>query len=329
MKVAVIGIGAMGCLFAAKLAPLTEVTMLGSWPEQVATLRRDGLALYHLDGSCTRLPLKVATQPQEIGRADVALVLVKSGQTPRAAAQAKLLLDQYGMALTLQNGLGNLETLVSVLGVSRAALGVTAQGATVLGPGRVQHAGIGPTHLARNEALTKPLNDVSALFRSAGFQTHLVDDADGLVWGKLAINSGINPLTALLRKPNGYLAENPVARDAMERAARETAAVATALGITLPFDDAAARSVEVAKATASNRSSMLQDISRGAFTEIEAICGAVVAHGRRLGVPTPINEELLTLIRSVESGAREHISEHSPLAPLRALLPKTGKNLQA
>jgi 2-dehydropantoate 2-reductase len=181
-------------------------------------------------------------------------------------------------------------------------LGITAQGATVIAPGQLRHAGNGPTYLALTPGLAEPLREVVALFNEAGLETSLVDNASSLVWGKLAINAGINPLTALLEVPNGALVENESWRQIMAAAAREVAQVAAAQGITLPFSDAASRTAEVSQATSSNRSSMLQDVSRTAPTEIDAISGAVVRFGRLLGIPTPVNESLLRLMKEKEAG---------------------------
>jgi 2-dehydropantoate 2-reductase len=172
----------------------------------------------------------------------------------------------------------------------------------VLAPGRLRHAGEGPTHLALAPGLEKQLQLVAALFNTAGLKTSLVDNANSLVWGKLAINAGINPLTALLEVPNGALVEEESLRQIMSAAAREVAQVAAAQDIRLPFADAARRAAEVSRATASNRSSMLQDISRVAPTEIDAIAGEVVRFGRQLGVPTPVNEFLLQLVKDKEAG---------------------------
>ena len=124
------------------------------------------------------------------------------------------------------------------------------------------------------------------------------NEADSLLWGKLAVSCGINSLTALLRVPNGELLKRPTATALMVRAANECTAVAHARGIRLPFPDAAARAREVAERTATNRSSMLQDILRGARTECDAINGAIAAEGRRLGIPTPVNEILWQLVQA-------------------------------
>ncbi|MFN8459503.1 MAG: ketopantoate reductase C-terminal domain-containing protein [Anaerolineae bacterium] len=132
-------------------------------------------------------------------------------------------------------------------------------------------------------------------------ETTLVDNADSLVWGKLAINAGINPLTALFEVPNGALAEDERLRQVMAAAANEVAQVA-ALRSSAALQRAANRTVEVSRATAANRSSMLQDVSRAAPTEIDAISGAVVRFGKRLGIPTPVNEFLLRLVKAKEAG---------------------------
>jgi 2-dehydropantoate 2-reductase len=174
---------------------------------------------------------------------------------------------------------------------TRALLGVTEQGATLVAPGRVRPCGDGPTHIAGPDSL-------AAVFRSAGLDARAVDPARGasLAWGKLAVNAGINALSAILRVPNGQLLARPEALTLLECAANEVAEVARAKGIVLPFPDAAAQARRVARATSSNLSSMLQDVLRGVPTEIDAINGAVVREGARLGVPTPANETLLRLL---------------------------------
>lgn len=168
----------------------------------------------------------------------------------------------------------------------------------MLRAGAVRHAGRGHTYFAIKEGMRRRLEGVAALFGEAGFSTSLVDDALSLIWGKLAVNAGINPLTALLQRPNGYLVGNSHAVDIMSRAATEVAAVASALNIELPYADAAVRTAEVARATSANRSSMAQDIARGMPTEVDQITGKVTEYGRRTGVPTPVNEALLLLVRA-------------------------------
>jgi 2-dehydropantoate 2-reductase len=291
----IVGTGAMACLFGARLAEHAQVTLLGTWPEGLEALQNNGVRLRETDGSEHRMNVAASQDPARCRGTRLALVLVKSWQTQRAASQLADCLAEDGIALTLQNGLGNLGILQQALGVERAALGVTTTGATLLGPGHVRAGGAGPTHLGSHPRL-KPMAD---LLRRAGFQIEYAEDLEGLLWGKLAINAGINPLTAILRVPNGMLCELPHARRLMQTAARETAAVASSLGITLPYDDAAAAVIDVAKNTASNHSSMLQDILRGAPTEIDAICGAVARHAEAQSLAAPVNWTLWHLIHAL------------------------------
>ena len=314
MRIVIIGIGAMGSLFAGRLSVLADIVMIGNWPSQLSALQDQGLLLIHPDGAESRLSVSATNNYHEVGGADLALVLVKGWQTAQVTLQVRQLLSSDGMALTLQNGLGNLEILAEVIGFHRVALGVTSEGANMISPGVVRHAGKGQTHLATTPETTGKMAEIAVLFNAAGFETYLVDDADGLIWGKLAVNAGINPLTGLLQVPNGYLVEEPVARDIMCRSAEETAAVAMAQGIKLPYESASERTIEVAKATAANRSSMAQDLARGMPTEIEMISGAIVRYGLTFGIPTPLNEALLRLVNAQKkTGAwRTNISQLQP-----------------
>jgi 2-dehydropantoate 2-reductase len=143
------------------------------------------------------------------------------------------------------------------------------------------------------------LGPIEEALRSADFHVNIVDDAQSLIWGKLVINAAINPLTAILRVPNGRLLELPAAREMMKALALETARVAEAENIRLPFPDPIAAAEEVAHRTAANHSSMLQDVLRGAPTEIEAICGAVVTIGQKYDMDTPINWACWKLVKAI------------------------------
>lgn len=323
MRIAVVGIGALGCLLGAYLGEIADVVLIGRWPEQVATIRAAGLELERPDGRRTRHNLPITSETAEAGHVDAALIAVKSRQTTAAARTVDQLLDAAGLVVTLQNGLNNRATLRGVLGESRVTLGVTAHGATLLGPGAVRHAGVGPTYFGLDPLLgprqKTQLPLLVGLFTAAGFESALVEDTDGLVWSKLAVNAAINPLTALLRVPNGFLAEHDALVDLMGQIAQEVVAVAQAQGIVLLLSDTVERPLIVALATAANRSSMLQDVDRGALTEIDAICGAVARIGREWGVPTPLNARLCRLVRRVEKG-EPPLSQAGDVAGLLKLL---------
>lgn len=292
------GTGAMACLFAARLSAVgVPFTMLGSWPEGTQALKERGVRLINADGSEKTYPVLVTSRVEECAGASFALVMVKSWQTERTAHQLAECLNSDGVALTLQNGLGNRETLSKTLGATRVALGVTTLGANLVGPGQVRPAGEGVTTLSAHPRLA-PLAD---MMRTAGFLIEYSPDANGLLWGKLIINTAINPLTALLRVPNGELLNRPTARALMAAAAREAAAVAVAKGIALPFPDPVVAAESIARRTASNLSSMLQDILRDAPTEIDAISGAIVQAGAQTSLPTPVNRTLWQLIKALSA----------------------------
>jgi 2-dehydropantoate 2-reductase len=295
-NILIVGTGAMGSLFAARLVQAGhDVTMLGTWKEALETIRAGGIRFIDASGAEHRLDVHATDDTRECVGTRYALVLVKSWQTERAARQLLECLARDGLAVTLQNGLGNRETLIQSLGLGRVALGVTTTGATLLGAGRVTAGGEGPISIERN-AILDPLREA---LKSANFNVNIVDDARSLIWGKLVINSAINPLTALLQVPNGELLERPSAREMMRTLAYETAQVARAERIDLPFADPAAAAEEVARKTATNRSSMLQDVQRGALTEIDAICGAVVKIGQKHGVSTPANWACWQLVKAI------------------------------
>ena len=292
----IVGTGALATLFAARLLRAGHaITMLGSWRAGLEALRKGGVRLEDSNGQEHRFRVQAIDDAREARGVKYALVLVKAWQTERVAAQLKECLADDGVAVTIQNGLGNRETLARTLGADRVALGVTTTGATLLGPGRVRAGGEGTISLEEHPALV-PLAEA---LTSANFQVSLVKDAASLVWGKLVINAAINPLTALLRVPNGRLLELPSACEMLRALAQETAQVAQAEGIQLLFTDPAAAAEDVARRTAANHSSMLQDVLRGAPTEIDAICGAVVKTGQKHDIDTPMNWACWKLVKAI------------------------------
>ncbi len=295
-SILIVGSGAMASLFAAKLAAADiPVTLLGTWPEGLRALKENGVRLVGPDGQDRTFRLKVTNDPNECADIPFALVLVKSWQTKRAAQQLAACLAEDGLALTLQNGINNHQTLADTLGSQRVALGITTTGATLLDPGHVRPVGDGRVSLGVH-ARIEPLAD---MLRVAGFKVEMLADTEGLLWGKLVINAAINPLTALLGVQNGELLSRPTARSLMGSTAREAACVADGLGIDLPYPDAVMAVETVARRTATNYSSMLQDVLRGAPTEIDSINGAIVSIGERIKVPTPVNRTLWQLVRGM------------------------------
>lgn len=303
MNILICGAGAMGSLFGAKLTQAGHSVWLTShWAEHIAAIRANGIELHTLAGTVQQVPLSILAPadplPTDI---DIAFISVKSRETAAAAHQAAISLAPHGIAITMQNGVGNREVLAQAVGTERAYLGVTAHGATLLAPGVVRHTGEGSTLVATvpDPAKSKML---AALLTEAGFPTTLETNLDEVVWRKLVVNVGINALTAILNVPNGALVENGAAQVLLREAIAEATRVAHAKDIMIP-DDGAERALEVAQRTAGNISSMLADIRRGVETEIDVMNGAIVREGEQLGIDTPVNRTLTQLVHALEMKA--------------------------
>lgn len=302
-KILIMGTGALANLFGSQLSKTgMDVTLLGTWEEGVKAVRKHGIRLACPEGEVA-YPARAVKSPAEVGQARYALVLVKSWQTQRAARQLSEILEPEGVALTLQNGLGNRELLADHLGEKRAAQGVTTTGATLLGPGHVRPGGEGIVSVEDHPRLPPLITGL----KKAGFKVKIAPDVDSLIWRKIIINVAINPLTAIFGVPNGKLLESQSALALMGQAVWEVEKIAESQGIEIGFDDPLALAKDVARRTASNRSSMLQDVSRGAPTEIEAICGAVVRAGQEKDISTPINQALTYLVKSLVELKKEHV----------------------
>lgn len=291
----------MGTLFGAKLSPIADVMLFGRWPEQIDALRHAPLHVVYPDGHDEFVLLRITNNLKEADPIDIALILPKANKTALAAEDAAQILKPDGVAITLQNGVGNLEIIAAIVGSERATLGVTMQGASTDGlPGFLRYGGRGLTYLATHPTIDAHIQELAELLNAAGLVTEVVSDVAGLVWGKLVVNAAINPLTAILRVPNGALLESGWAHQLMIQLAQEVAAVAHAKGIVLPHENAPARAEEVARRTATNYSSMLQDVLRGTPTEIEAISGAVMREGVAFGIDTPVNQLLYQMVKAIE-----------------------------
>jgi 2-dehydropantoate 2-reductase len=307
MKIVIVGPGAMGCLFGHFLARAGhELILLDHRPERARLLQEQGLLVETAAGTL-RTPVQVAAQPQAAGIAELCMVAVKAYATRAAAEYSLPVVGPDTQVLSLQNGLGNVEALAEVIAPGRVLGGTTAQGANVVAPGHVRHAGVGETVIGELQGAGGRAAAVAGIFSDAGLPARTTTDLPGLIWSKVIINIGINALTALTRLPNGKLLDYPGTREVMAAAVLEAAAVARALGINLLYPNPVERVEAVAKATGENISSMLQDARAKRRTEVEQIQGAVVERARALGVATPVNETLLRLVGTLQESYSEQL----------------------
>ncbi len=306
MRIVVMGAGSMGCLLGGYLARAGHrVFLVDPLTERTEAIESDGITVEGVGGD---FEVEASAGSIYAGDAppDLVLVCVKAYDTAAAANDIAEFLGADTVVLTLQNGVGNIERLAYTLPREQLLAGTTSLGANLLGPGRVHHAGEGKTHIGdvypeRSDRAEK----IAAVFTEARLPAVAADDIHELVWNKLAVNVGINALTALLRVRNGRILAAEGATKILEPAVAECIAVAEESGVSLDPETVMARVKDVARRTASNRSSMLMDILGGRRTEIDAINGAVVHRGRELGVAVPVNETLTHLVHALES-LREH-----------------------
>ena len=302
MKIAIIGVGAMGSLFAYLLYKAGySPWLLDRYQERVDIIKKEGLRVEGVTGKHRINLQRVTTKPEEIGIVDLVIIFVKAFDTEEALRGALSLMDDKTLVLSLQNGLNNLEKITVIIGKRRAIGGITAHGATQLSYGRIRHAGSGETIIGSLEGEEiKQISKIKELLDSSSIKTSVTDDVEGTIWSKLIINAAINPLTALTRLRNGEIIEYSELLDIQLRIVEEACAVARAKGVTIHYRDPVEKVKDVCKATASNMSSMLQDIVNAKRTEIDYINGAIVSEGSKYHIPTPYNEILTRLIRALE-----------------------------
>ena len=306
MRIAVVGAGAMGSLFGGLLAEAGEdVILVDIWEEHVKAINERGLHIRGVSGDRI-IRVRATTKHAEVGPVDLVLFQVKSYATEKAIRDALPMIADHTVVLTLQNGLGNVEKIAEVIGRERVLAGTTAHGATVLGPGEIYHAGKGPTVIGEIDGrITERVKRIAEVFNRAGIETEVTDNVLGAIWTKMLANVAINALTAITGLYNGELLELEETKTVMLKAVEEAVAVARAKGIKLLVEDPFEFVIKVAKATATNKSSMLQDVERGRRTEIDAINGMIVRYGRELGIPTPVNETLVAAVKGIEYRMRK------------------------
>lgn len=302
MQVVIVGAGAMGCLFGFFLHKAgKKVWLLEKYPELVQHIKKHGLRVEGISGE-HHVSIPITTEVKERKQADLIIIFVKAFDTYQAILNAKPLIGLESVVLTLQNGIGNVEEIVKVAGEKQTIAGTTAHGATLLGPGHIRHAGIGETIIGELDGqITERLEKIKNFFKSAGITTQMTQDLTSLLWSKLLINAGINPLTGITGLRNGALLNYEETRAIMQRVLEEAKAVVSRKGIRLMYEDPIQKVESVCQATSGNISSMLQDIRNKKKTEIDFINGAISQEGRKLGIDTPINQTLTHLIHLFEN----------------------------
>jgi 2-dehydropantoate 2-reductase len=302
METLVIGPGAIGCLLAGLLTRSGQtVYLLDHKRDRAERIADQGLRIETSEG-IEHYPASISADPSELPPPDLALVCVKAYSTSSALKHACYAMTDKTLVVSVQNGLGNYQQIARRIPPHRVFAGSTLHGATRIADGYVRHAGRGTTLISPcDPTAISSADEIASYFNAAGIETTCVADRDVMIWRKLVLNAAINPLTAIHGLPNGALLENSTIRSTMHATVAEATRVAKKKDARLALSDPEGEADRVCHATAGNISSMLQDIQAGRKTEIDSITGSLVDEANRLGVPTPINSDLLVQVRRLES----------------------------
>ena len=280
-----------------------DVTLIHRDPSIVRAIRNNGIGLREIDNTLTRVRVHIRRGPTPLPGTDVLIVAVKAYDTKTVAASYRRIVPLETSVLSLQNGLGNIETLQSVL-KNEVLAGSTTEGALRLGPGFVVHTGRGLTVIGDPQGTKSDTGlRIKIAFESAGFQTKISSNMAGVLWTKAIVNAAINPLSGLTRLPNGALAKSAEIRKIGFRVMDEGISVSRAERVRLAGDP---RKLwrRILLSTKANKSSMLQDIEIGKVTEIRQLNGAILARGKKRGIETPINGILTRLVLGIEESSK-------------------------
>ncbi len=298
MNIVVFGAGALGSFIGGVLAQKHAVVLIGR-QQHVDTIQRQGLTISG-ETQCFVKPQAFHSIKEIMFFPDLILLTVKSYDTKDAAKEIQPYLKDDSVVLSLQNGLGNIEALSSIVDKKHIIAGITTHGVFYQKPGCIVHSGFGKTILGElSGKKTTRIQHIASLFSDAGIpttvSTHIFTD----IWVKAIINASINPLTAFLMCTNGYLLKNPVVEHICDNICAESTHVANAEHINVDVQKMLRQTKQVIRKTKNNYSSMVQSIQQGKKTEIDHLNQKFVDFGKKHGIETPLNTLMVLLIKSM------------------------------
>jgi len=295
MNIIIFGAGAIGSLLGAFLSKKNDVLLIGR-KSHILSIKKNDLVIQ----GKTNLKIKIKAMEKVGGlklKPDLLILTVKSYDTESAILQAKKILDDDTIVLSLQNGLDNIDRIKQYISYENIIAGVTTHGAFFPEPGIIKHTGKGITILGElNGKKTERIVNIVKCFNESGIETIFSKDIIKEIWFKAIINSSINPLTAIFKCKNSYLLENPILENLVEKICIESTNVANSEGVNLSHQSMIKKTKLVIRNTSENYSSMFQSLKKGKKTEIDFINGKIVDIGKRNNIKTPLNQVLIFLI---------------------------------
>ena len=309
MKIYMIGAGAMGGVYGGLLTRAGyDVTLIDSREDHIGKIRSDGITIEGVRGThVIRLPAQ--SSPAGLPHGDLAIIFTDSNSTRDAARAAKVLLKPDGCALTLQNGIGNVEALVEELGRERVIAGVSMNSAANPAPGRSAYTNVGMTSIGELDGRdTARIRQVADMLNKAEIPTEIIPDPENWIWGKFVLNCGVNALSAITGLRSGEVYRTPEVSALQDRVIDEIMAVVERKNLQLPEKDPRKKIKDHCRIRY-NKPSMMQHIEQGRRTEIDALNGALVREAKALGIATPYNEAVVAVVKGQEKSRRQTLHE--------------------
>lgn len=303
MKICFLGAGSLGSTIGGILsAGGSDVYLIDQWQEHVDVMKRDGLTIME-DSSERVIRVKAAADTSGLDVMDLVIVLVKSFHTREAVSAAGNIIGAQTVVMSLQNGLGNEETIADIVGKERVISGKTYVGGGIVGPGKVSSGIKGKLTVIgeMDGSTTSRIKSVSDEFNQSGLKTEISDNIVGMIWDKLLVNVSTAALTSITRLTYGELYKLDNLAEIAQLAVAEGIAVAAAKQVRLDTQNPA----EIWRRASAGlppsfKTSMLLGLERGIKSEIDYINGAVVRYGELVNVPTPVNKTLVACVKGIE-----------------------------
>ena len=309
MRTYMIGSGAMGSVYGGLLARAGyDVTLIDPRADHVGVIQRNGLIVEGVRGRHA-IPVPARTDHAGLPPADFAIVFTDANATADAARTAAQVLEPEGFALTLQNGIGNVEALTAALGEARVVAGVTMNSGALPEPGRAAYTNAGVTSIGELDGRSSArIEEVSRMLNAAGIETAVIPDPMAHIWSKFVLNCAINPLTAVTGLRSGEMYRTPEVNALQDRVIDEILMVVERKGVRLAEPDPRKKIKDHCRVRY-NRPSMMQHVEQGRRTEIDALNGALVREAKALGLAVPYNEAVVAVVKGVEKSRRQLLHE--------------------
>jgi len=305
LNVAVLGAGAMGCLFGGLLAEKgLKVTLIDVWKEHIDAINKNGLKMDGFGGD-RFIKINATNDPKSISPVDVVIVMCKATTLEQALTNAKNIVGDKTVLMSFQNGIGHEAIMQNIVGIDKVLGGTTTQASNILGPGHIKNHASLPSWIGEYEGgLSDRVKDIAETFTAHGLETIASDNVKKRKWMKLFALTAVGPLSAIFDMHHTELyvtnKESKLARELGKQIILETRKVAQADGVEVSEDECLEMFLKIVDSNQTNKSSMAFDIQYKRKSEIDFINGSVSKIGKKHGVPTPLNDMLYKIIKVKE-----------------------------